>query len=67
MLGEGMLELGELGELGGGELLLDEQPASASAALSSSNDMRLVDVAEFIRSAPCCGPGVGGMPAFGRV
>jgi hypothetical protein len=34
MLGEGMLEL-ELGELGGGELLLDEQPASAMAAPSS--------------------------------
>jgi hypothetical protein len=65
MLGDGMLELGELGELGGGELLLDEQPASASAALSSSTGMPpftvlpecpFVSVAEFIRSAPCCGP-----------
>jgi len=62
MLGDGMLELGELGELGGGELLLDEQPASASAAPSSRIGMprfnviagcRLMDLDKVMRSAPC--------------
>ncbi len=61
MLGEGMLVLGEVG---GGELLLEEQPASARAAPNRSAGMTrrsfslMVSpvIGLVILSAPCAGP-----------
>ena len=68
LLGDGMLGEGrpELGELGGGELLLEEQPASAmAAARSRTGAPRLTAqplvIRCFMYSASCSGPrGYGG-------
>ena len=71
MLGEGML-----GELGGGELLLDEQPASVSAVPSSRagrpplmilSERRFERVALVMRSAPWSPSVPAGYRAFARV
>lgn len=63
MLGDGSPEL-ELGELGGGELLLDEQPARARAALSSKAGAlprKVLYLRRFMGQSPSAIPGAGRM------